>query len=141
MVAHSLPFVKFSNGIYSGSNRSEPLDLWSTVFERGDGRESGGRTRGPPRESVTHYLAERWWWPAARREVARLARRLDRHAGVEGVSPWMQGPCGRTAARAGGRWGASRGGGPPVCRIQVAEPGLAHTRDQVIVVPAGGDGH
>jgi hypothetical protein len=38
-----------------------------------------------PREDVAQNLTERWCWPAARRDDARVARRLDRRPGVDGV--------------------------------------------------------
>jgi hypothetical protein len=40
-----------------------------------------GQTRG----EIDHILAERWCGPAARRDDARVARRLDRQPVVDGV--------------------------------------------------------
>jgi hypothetical protein len=37
------------------------------------------------RDASTENLAERWWWQVARRDEARVARRLNRTPGVEGV--------------------------------------------------------
>ena len=39
----------------------------------------------PTREAMTQDLAARWCWQAARRADSRVARRLDRKPGVDGV--------------------------------------------------------
>jgi hypothetical protein len=36
-------------------------------------------------DEITATLAERWWWAGARRDEARVARRLSRQPLVAGV--------------------------------------------------------
>src|SRR6266487_6862740 len=66
-------------------NISAGLDLWSTFLYSWDACNRGGWTMGQTHDETTQNLAERLCWEVARRDDARVARRLYRKQLVDGV--------------------------------------------------------
>ena len=71
----------------------------------------------PTREAMTQHLAERLWWQVARRDDARVARRLYRKPVVDGVyqldeGAWLDDFCSCLQELGGATTGSATGRAP-----------------------------